>query len=59
MSQRNISIPKVSRVAAPSLHVIALDDGGMGKLPRRSYAATFVVADSSRMAVIASAESRT
>jgi hypothetical protein len=49
----------VSRAAAPSDHIIAPDDGCMGKLPRRPYAAMCVGADSARMALIASSESRT
>jgi hypothetical protein len=52
-------MPKMSRAAAPSLHVMASDDCRMRELPRRPQAATFVVASSACIALMASSLSRT
>jgi len=52
-------LPTVSRAAAPLRHGIALDRCGSGEVPPRPYAAAFVVTDSSRRVLMASAESRT
>ena len=59
MSQRNISIPQVSRAATPSPQVIAPEVCGMMRFPPWPYAATSVMADSSCIAFMASSESRT